>query len=220
MLHSERRVGASRGWVVLALTGRVLWLGFDGHSGIDGRRAAARRCIAVCRMVHHVLSVHDVRVYQQRLQVLDVGAGQFQRVDLGQFSGRGVCGDQLAELVEGRVDCVHSLPLTFVGCCPFSNVLVRLDAGLSIDVFVAALVRAGTARATTARAPVVRCVAVLTRSLISALTVCALLRGRRFGVVIIAVAAIGEVGTFPLHSRSRQTCGRVAQRLHRRGHNF
>lgn len=150
-----------------------------GLYGIDGRRAAASRCIAVCRMVHHVLSVHDVRVDQQRLEVLDVGAGQLECIDLGEFSGRGIGGDQLAELVEGRIDGVHSLSLALIGCSPLSDVLVGLAVGLPLGVLVAALVRARAARAAASRAPIVRCVAMFTCSFISALAVGALLRVRR-----------------------------------------
>lgn len=52
---------------------------------------------------------------QQGDQVLDVGASQTERVDLGELPIGGVSGHELPELVEGRVDGVHPLSLSAVG---------------------------------------------------------------------------------------------------------
>ena len=227
LLYSEGRVGgAGRGWVVLRCG--VLGLRLDVHAGVDGRGTG--RGVAV-RVVDHVLSVwHDVRVDQQRLEVLDVRAGQLERVDLGEFPRGRVGGHQLAELVEGGVDRVHPLALALVGCRPLPQVLFGLDIlRIRLAVLVAALVGAGAARTPAARAPVVRRVTVLAqRGLVSSLTVGIrrlrlLLRGAGLGVIIVDVSVVrcsgrSEAAVLSLHSGGREAGGRIAQGLHRRAH--
>ena len=171
-------------------------------------------------MEHYVLSMrHDLRVDQQPLQVLDVGAGQFQSVDLGQLPCGGIGGHQLAELVESRVDGVHSLTLALVGLRSLANVL---HAGLAtaVRVLVAALVRARAASTAAAGAPVVRCVAVLACRLIPALAI-GRLRGGRLGVGVVIVDVVTARGAvaLPLRTWSREARGRVAQGLHWGAHD-
>ena len=209
------------------------------HSRVDGRGAC--RGVAVW-VVHHVLSVrHDVRVNKQCLQVLDVGACELERVDLGEFPGGWVCRYKLAELVKGGVDGVHPLALSLVGCCPLPQVLVGLNLRLHLSVLVAALIRAGAARAPAAGAPVVGSVAVLASGLVPTLTVggsgcCGAVRGtllllwlllRRagLGVVVVGVScrcgcsSRGEGAGISLRAGDREAGGRVAQTLHRRAHD-
>ena len=235
LLHSEGRVRAGRGRVVLG--GCVLGLRLDVDSGVHGRGAGGG--VAV-RVVNNVLPVrHDVRVYEQRLQVLDVGAGQLERVDLGELSRGRVGRYQLAELIEGRVDRVHPLAFSLVGRRPLPLVLIRLHLGLGLAVLVAALVWGGAARTPAAGAPVVRLVAMLSQCrLVPTLAVggcrpllllLLLRRGARFGVVVVSVAGVGrrcccscsrrrEAGAFSVGSWGREAHGRVAQTLHRRAH--
>lgn len=209
LLHSEGWVSACRGGVVRASS----VLGWLRLYVIDGRRAGG--CVASIWMVHDVISMgKDLRADQQRFQILDVGAGQFQCVDLGQFPCGGVSRNQLAELIECWVDCVHSLPFTLVGRGSLPTVQVWLDQGVGFRVLVAALVRARTARTAASRAPVVRCMAMLACGLVSSLAVGSL-RGRRLAVVIVDVIRAREAAAFSLYAWGP---GGIAQRLHRRAH--
>ena len=229
LLHSEGRVGAGWGRVVLGHCVPSLRLYVD--SGVDGRGAGGG--VAV-RVINDVLPVrHDVRVDEQRFEVLDVGAGQLEGVDLGELPGGRVGGHQLTELVEGRVDRVHPLALPLVGRRPLPHVLVRLSLGIRLAVFVAALVRRRAACTPAAGAPVVRLVAVLPqRRLVPTLAVGAiahpllLLRGC---AVVVEVAGVCrrcrcscsyccEPGAFSLRAGGWEAHGRVAQGLHRRAH--
>lgn len=67
-------------------------------------------------VVQHVFTLDALRVVQQGNQVLDVGAGQAERVDLGKLPVRGISRHQLPELIESRVDGMHPLSFPAVGC--------------------------------------------------------------------------------------------------------
>ena len=235
-LHSaEGRVGAGRGRVLLRCC--VLSLRLDV---VDGRGAGGGVAVGVIDDVFPVR--HDVRVDEQRLQVLDVRAGQLERVDLGELPGGRVSGHQLTELVEGRVDRVHPPALSLVGRRPLPHVLLVGLAlmGLRLGVLVPALVRGGAASTPAAGAPVVRLVAVLSqRRLVPTLAIggarplllllLLLHGGARFAVVAVVDVAAGvccrcsnrrrEAGAFSFGAGGLEVHGRVTQGLHRRAHD-
>ena len=66
-------------------------------------------------VIQHIIALDALRVVQQRHQVLDVSAGETERVDLRELPIGRISWHELPELVEGRVDGVHTFSLPAVG---------------------------------------------------------------------------------------------------------
>lgn len=67
-------------------------------------------------MVENIFTLYALSVVQQGDQILDVGAGESECVDLGELSVGGISRHEFPQLVKSRIDCVHPFSLPAVGC--------------------------------------------------------------------------------------------------------
>ena len=100
-------------------------------------------------VVEYIISLDSLCVVQQRYQILDVSAGQTKRIYLGELSVGGVGWNEFPQLVECRVDCVHPLSLSAIGCNSLHFAWARLRCFLvcvTVGLYAVPSVRATASR--------------------------------------------------------------------------